>query len=126
MVFDAVGDDRGKERCQHLGTGILVVAVLGIVHGKRAEFGSEMADIMQKGCNDHLLALARLFGEVGALQHVFGHGDGFTEIFLIAATLEDVAKEGNDGLRRQAGFRRSLYAHSAASCISASSAASVE
>ena len=103
MVFHAIGDDGRKERRQHLGTGILVVAVLGIGHGKSAEFAGEMADIVQQGCNDHLLALARLFGEMGTLQHVLGHGDGFAEILFIAAALEDAAEKANDGFRRQFG-----------------------
>ena len=63
----------------------------GAVQRIKRRIGAAALDLQAIGDDD--LGLTVLLGDCRALQHVFGHGDGFTKVFLAATAVEDVAEE---------------------------------
>jgi hypothetical protein len=58
VVSAAIGHDGRKEPLQYLGTCVLVMAVLGVVHREGTEFAGEMADVVQQRADDDFFGLA--------------------------------------------------------------------
>jgi hypothetical protein len=57
----------GKKRREHFGTGILMVAVFGVVWMVSAKFRGEVANVMQQGGDNHVFRHVVLLGNRGAL-----------------------------------------------------------
>ena len=92
-----------EKRCQDGGTGILMLAVGGVLHehGSRHqrhadELAGKMADIMKQRCRNHLFTVPVSLREMRGLQHVLADGDRLAEIFVSATPVENIVQKRDD------------------------------
>ena len=105
MIATAINNKFRKECVQHRGPRAFMLAIGIIFHEDRSlgqrhadKVTRKMADVMKQRGRYHDFVMFVLLCEMGSLQHMLADRYRFTQIFLGAAAVKNLAQEGNDCL----------------------------